>query len=121
MGETKKTLKDLRQEAKALHIPNWWNMNTEAITKEIEKRTAKPKVSEISKTSKETEAKEDKKTFSKHKRTELGRDKVVLSKYCKERGLPYHTIYDRIVRLGWDEDRALTTPVRKKKEDQKKG
>lgn len=32
---------------------------------------------------------------------------------CKEHGLSYNLVWQRIHKLGWDEERALTTPVRK--------
>ena len=38
-----------------------------------------------------------------------------LVRKCAERGLPLHVIWKRVNRYGWDEERALSTPVRKKR------
>lgn len=38
----------------------------------------------------------------------------LLSDLCKEHGLNYQTVKQRIVTLGWDLERALTTPVQRR-------
>ena len=34
-----------------------------------------------------------------------------LHKQCVDRGLNYHTVYNRVYSLGWDVERALNTPI----------
>ncbi len=43
--------------------------------------------------------------------TPLLTDPNNLHKRCIERGLNYHTIYNRVYSLGWSEERALNTPI----------
>lgn len=38
---------------------------------------------------------------------------------CEELGIPYRTIYNRIYTYGWTPEKALSTPVRKRKEYRK--
>lgn len=40
---------------------------------------------------------------------------VSLADYCEEKVLPYNTIWQRIKKLGWSPDRALSTPIRRMK------
>lgn len=40
-------------------------------------------------------------------------EEKTLGEWAKERGIHYHTLYNRIIVHKWDIERALTTPVRK--------
>ena len=133
------TLKELREEAKAKKIPNWWNKNTQQLQDELAalkseaKETAEivsePVVEikdekiepvqaeqEPAKTEEvKTEEKKDVPAPEGKKRNKCTVNGISLVQACKDRNLPYFTIYDRINRLGWDVDKALNTPVRAKK------
>ena len=136
------TLKELRDEAKARKIPNWWNKNTQELTEElglsgnidiqpeeaaetpapetpvevpVEKASETPApVSEEPKPETEDKSVEKAKDVEKREKCVVRGD-IPLTKWCKDHNLPYFTIYDRIHRLGWDVEKAITTPVRPKK------
>ena len=52
---------------------------------------------------------------------EIGGKALTLSRWCREFGIPYQCAYNRIHKLGWEPERALTTPVDKSKRNKKAG
>jgi len=101
------TLKELREQAKEKKIPKWWNKNTEQLTEELA----------ALKSSEQDNPVPDNK-IHRNRVTVNGRK---LGDICKEKGLPYFTIYDRIKRLNWSPEKAISTPVRQKKENKNVG
>lgn len=112
---TKLTLKELRIKARNEHIPSWWNKNTQELLADFAKLNEKEAQSEAAAPeqleSKVETAETPKSSTKASARTVQG---VPLRDYCKTHNLPYFTIYDRLYRLGWPEEKALNTPVRKR-------
>lgn len=50
---------------------------------------------------------------SRHQKTAIKREG--LAKKCKEHGIRYQTVWQRMFLYGWSEEKALTTPVKNKK------
>ena len=55
-------------------------------------------------------------TSRNHYLTYKGKTQTMIQ-WCEEVGLPYHTVMARINKLGWDIEKALSTPVRGKHEN----
>jgi hypothetical protein len=47
----------------------------------------------------------------------LVRDNKTLGELCREKNINYRTVYQRVNILKWDLDRALNTPIHRKKKD----
>lgn len=45
---------------------------------------------------------------------EMGGEKMTLQEWCRKTGLAHNTILMRVNKYGWDLEKALTTPVRKR-------
>lgn len=46
---------------------------------------------------------------------EIGETTKCLAQWCEEYGIEYSTAYQRIKKLGWESEKALTTPVKNQK------
>ena len=100
-----KTLKELREMAKALKIKGWWEMKKTDLVEEIE-MTLKPVAEVIN----EAEPKK------KNKREYTYNDKTQnLSKWAKELNMPVQTLYNRLVMKNWPVEKAFTEPVKRGK------
>lgn len=57
-------------------------------------------------------AKQQQRNRSNNLRVVAGGAEVLLKEACEQRGLPYNTVWQRINKLGWGIDAALSTAVR---------
>ena len=51
----------------------------------------------------------------------IGNKTMNLQQWCNELGVDYKLVHNRIHKLGWEPEKALTTPVDKSKRNKKAG
>lgn len=127
------TSKELKEIAKVLKVPNWWNINKAALigaikekqtkTEEVSKATRRKRVvqthSEAPKTQSEEVSEKPKQNVKAEpkkpnkKLTELtykGETKSI-REWAAELEMPWPTLYDRVNRNGWTVEDAIETPL----------
>jgi hypothetical protein len=102
------TSKDLRNLGKEYHIKEYWNLDKATIVREI---LAKINAEATPETPK-TEPTEKRVTPNNAQSFEYRGKSQSLRAWATELHMEYHTLYDRINRLGWEPERALSTPCK---------
>ena len=97
------TSKELKATAKELKVKNWWNLKKTELIAEIE--AAQPKT-------------EKKPSNKKQDLIEYNGKVQNLSAWAKELEMPGQTLYARLHISNWTVEKAFTTPVRKKNEEE---
>lgn len=120
------TSKELKAIAKELSVKNWWNLKKVELIAEIEKiqnaQVEPEEVNDENIVEESTDAPESAQVEKKSKRKEdliEYNGKVQnLSAWAKELGMPGQTLYARLRISKWPVEKAFTTPMRKKKEEE---
>ena len=113
--------KELRELAKEMKVPNWWNMNKATMIAEITKlqqhEVEEPQVEETPVEEPENEVVEETNTEEKlvPKRgasIEWNGKAQNICAWGKELGISPNTLYGRIYKMGWSVEKAFTKKPR---------